>query len=509
MVMVLMLAGPVMAQEASLIDVLQSKGVLTKKEARQLKKGKGVTTSYDQQALIDLLRAKGILGESDVAQLQGPTTPRTSMVAAAPEITERLARVESQQQALQAQAQAQTEQQSKAVEELKKTAVADVKKSIDWLNRLSFFGDIRVRHEGFYQNGLEARNRQRLRLRFGARLTVSDEVEGNLRLASGNPNEITSNNQTMTDVFTRKPINIDNAYITLRPYKLLGWEKPYVSITGGKFSVNFFRPRAVMSSELVFDEDLTPEGAAEEFTLFEGKDVLRNVKLAAGQWAIKEFAADRNSYMVGEQLQATFAPTPKTQLTVAAGDYYFFRSDAVAQERNNNSSLVLTNSVILRNGKLAPGGNLITPSAANPIQRFAGGFNIMNAGGQLTLDTGHAKWPFTLMVDYAHNTEAKLGMNDAYLVGAGIGQTRDPGDVAFSAAWTRVETDSVISLFTLSDFGRNGGTNVQGPIVKVDYLLLPRLTLTAKGYFVNFIDRPVGQTNSTVNRMQLDALFAF
>jgi hypothetical protein len=45
--------------------------------------------------------------------------------------------------------------------------------------------------------------------------------------------------------------------------------------------------------------------------------------------------------------------------------------------------------------------------------------------------------------------------------------------------------------------------------VKVDYLLLPRLTLTAKGYFVNFINRPAGQTNSTVNRMQLDALFAF
>jgi hypothetical protein len=40
-------------------------------------------------------------------------------------------------------------------------------------------------------------------------------------------------------------------------------------------------------------------------------------------------------------------------------------------------------------------------------------------------------------------------------------------------------------------------------------MLLPRLTLTAKGYFVNFIDRPINLTNSTVNRMQLDALFAF
>jgi len=508
-VLLVTMAGAVQAQEASLIDILQSKGVLTKKEAQRLKKSKAATSGAEQAALIQLLQAKGILNEQDLAQLRSSLAPAVVAAPAAPEVNERLSRLESQQQALQQQTQAQAEQQSKAVEELKKTAVADVKKNIDWLNRFTFFGDIRVRHEGFYQDGLSARNRQRLRLRFGARVAVSDEIEGGLRLVSGDPNEIIANNQTLTDVFTRKPINIDNAYITLRPYKIFGWEKPYFSITGGKFVVNFLRPRALMPSELVFDEDLTPEGAAEEFTLFDGKGWLRSVKLAAGQWAIKEFAANRDSYMVGEQLQAAFAPTPGTQLTLAAGDYYFLRSDAVAQERNRNSALVLTNSVKLRNGQVVRGGDLITPSTTNPIQRFAGGFNIVNASAQLALDTGYARWPFTLMADYAHNTEAAFGMDDAYLIGAGLGQPRDPGDVAFSAAWTRIETDAVVSMFTQSDYGRRGGTNVQGPIVRLDYVLLPRLTLTAKGYFVNFIDRPHKQPNSAVNRIQLDALFAF
>jgi hypothetical protein len=64
-------------------------------------------------------------------------------------------------------------------------------------------------------------------------------------------------------------------------------------------------------------------------------------------------------------------------------------------------------------------------------------------------------------------------------------------------------------MFTLSDYGRRGGTNVQAPIAKIDYRLLPRLTLTAKGYFANFIDRLNGAKDSTVNRLQLDALFAF
>ncbi|MBM4259053.1 MAG: hypothetical protein FJ147_24530 [Deltaproteobacteria bacterium] len=495
--MVCLLVIPAHAQETSLIDILKAKGVLSQEDIQKLRArgGKGGSGEDDQQALISLLKAKGVLTDQDLANLKSPGVVPSN-------VSERLTRIEEQQKT-------QAEQQSKAVEELKKTAVADVKKNIDWLNRFSFFGDIRVRHEGFYQDDVTARNRQRLRLRFGARLQLSDELEAGVRIVTGDPNEVISNNQTLTDVFNRKTINLDHAYVTFRPGKSFGLEKSFFSLTAGKFGVNFFRPRAVMGSELIFDEDLSPEGLAEELTLFEGKDFFRSLKLAAGQWSIKEFFPGRDSYMLGEQIQLTVAPTAKSQLTLAFADYYFGRSDALALERNRNSQLVLTNSVRLRNGQVVRGGNLISPNTSNPIQRFTGGFNIVNASAQFTLDTGSARWPLTFMFDYAHNTEAKFGKNDAYLIGAGIGQTRNPGDWAFSALWTRVETDSVISMFTLSDFGRRGGTNVQGPIVKVDYMLLPRFTLTAKGYFVDLIDRPRGLTNATVNRMQLDALFAF
>lgn len=488
-------ATVVLAQGVSLVDMLQAKGVISEKEAQELKQaGTSGGANYDQQALIGLLRQKGILEEKDLAQLQTPPVA----APASREVTQWLSHLESKQLETQAQ-----------VEDMRKAAVADVKKDIDWLSRFTLFGDIRVRHEGFYQDGVSARNRQRFRLRVGARLKVSDELEGGIRLASGDPNEIVANNQTMTDVFTRKPINIDNAYITVRPSKSIGLDKAFFSITGGKFTVNFFRPRAIMTSEMIYDEDLSPEGIAEEITLFEGKDWLRSVKLAVGQWAAKEFTAGDDSYMLGEQIQVAMAPTSTTQLTLAVADYYFLNSEFIAQERNRNSALVLTNSVVLRDGTVVPGGDLIVPNAQNPIQSFYGGFNVFDLSGQLILDTGSPRWPFTLMFDYAHNFQARLGNDDAYLIGAGIGQTRDPGDWAFSALWTRVETDSVISMFTLSDYGRRGGTNVQGPIVKLDYMLMPRLTLTTKGYFVNFIDRPKGLTNSMVNRLQFDALFAF
>jgi hypothetical protein len=64
-------------------------------------------------------------------------------------------------------------------------------------------------------------------------------------------------------------------------------------------------------------------------------------------------------------------------------------------------------------------------------------------------------------------------------------------------------------MFALSDYGRRDGTNVQGSLAKLNSLLFPRLTLTATGYFVHCIDRPEGQQNSTVHRLQFDALFAF
>jgi putative porin len=511
LVIAVLWGGPAMAQEKSLVDILQAKGVLSKKEAQQLRKGTTAKTGgADQQALINLLRKKGILEADDLAQLQAPPAPAAGAPApTSPEVTQRLSHLETKQQQLEAQAQAQAEQQAKAAEDFRRTAVADVKKNIDWLSRISLFGDIRIRHEGFFQDGVAARNQERFRLRVGARIQVSDEFEGGFRLVSGDPNNIISNNQTMTDVFTRKPISIDTAYITVHPSTTIGLEKPFFSITGGKFVSNFFRPRAIMLSELVFDEDLTTEGAAEEVTLLEGQGIFRNLKLLGGQWALKEVSTGPDSYMVGEQALLNLAPTPISQLALAVGDYYFLNSKLVAQERNRNSQLTMTNSVRLQKGQVIPGGDLIVPSTTNPIQSFVGGFNIVDVAAQLNIDTRYPRWPVSLMFNFAHNMQADLGKDNAYLFGAGVGQTKNPGDWAVSALWERVETDSVISMFTLSDYGRRGGTNVEGPIAKIDYMLFPRLTLTTKGYFVNFIDRPKGLTNSMVNRLQFDALFAF
>jgi hypothetical protein len=389
-------------------------------------------------------------------------------------------------------------------------------RNFDWLNRLSFFGDGRFRVEGFYQDqgsGANARTRERIRLRLGMRARISDELEGVLRLASGTANDPISTNQSLDNLFSRKPISIDQWYLQFSPgqsFGLGGWEWKPLTIYAGKMSNTLWRPRAGLESEMIFDGDLTPEGTAERFTFFQASEgLLRRLELNAVQWLAREASRAAEAMVLGGQMVGNFQLHPKVNMTVGLGDYYFSHDSLFAKERNSNSELKVTNAVRLKDGKIQQGGASISPSATNPIIDFVSGFNIFTAGAQFDVNTGYPQWPLGIFLDYAHNTEAVGGDDNAIWVGAGLGVLRNPGDFSFAAAWGRVETESVMSMFSYSDFGRDGGTNVQGPFLAVNYLLLPRLTLTAKNHFVSFIDRPKGASNSTLNRFQLDAQLAF
>jgi hypothetical protein len=90
------------------------------------------------------------------------------------------------------------------------------------------------------------------------------------------------------------------------------------------------------------------------------------------------------------------------------------------------------------------------------------------------------------------------------------------GDWAGYALYEYLQQDAVVSAFTWSDFGV-GGTNQKGPVVGLNYQLLNPLTVSAKAYFTNFIDRPFTASQGTANwvnnptqtRLQLDAVLKF
>ncbi len=452
----------------------------------------GATTAYAQkrsvaEELIEILEADGKLSKSKADELR------------------QRAKVEN-------------EAREAGVEAFRRDPVKAIKaeRDFDWLNRLSFFGDMRARMEGFYQNegpSGNARTRERVRLRFGMRARISDEIEGVLRLASGTANDPISTNQSLDNLFNKKSINLDQAYLTFSPgatFGLGGWEWKPLTITAGKMTNTLWKPRAGMVSEMIFDDDLTPEGTAETFTPYQSSEgFVRRFQINAVQWLAKEAARASEAFIWGGQLVGNFQLDPKVNMTLGVGDYYFSHDSLFAKERTTNSDLKLTNAVKLKDGKIVKGGASFSPSATNPIVDFVSGFNILNVGAQFDINTGYPQWPVGLFLDYAHNTDAKGGDDNAYWAGASLGVLKNPGDFAFSAVYARVETESLMSYFTYRDIGHDGGTNHQGPFLRVDYLLLPRLTLTAKNHFVSFIDRPKGASNSLLNRFQLDAQLAF
>ncbi len=76
------------------------------------------------------------------------------------------------------------------------------------------------------------------------------------------------------------------------------------------------------------------------------------------------------------------------------------------------------------------------------------------------------------------------------------------------------------SLFSYSDLdyvqkkaSQKGATNVTASILRVDYLLLPNLQLTAKTHFINALDRSDSNASltgsPTLVRTQLDAVVKF
>ncbi|TMB56692.1 MAG: hypothetical protein E6J60_05530 [Deltaproteobacteria bacterium] len=280
-----------------------------------------------------------------------------------------------------------------------RTASADAKKAVslpDWLSRTTVFGDVRYRHEGFYNQPhaqkavVTARNRERIRARLGVRFAYSDELSATIRGASGNPNDPISTNETLTSDFTRKNFNLDWAYLTFAPGQSFGIRPGAAAFSAGKFPLPMFRV-----GELVFDEDVSPEGLSQTFQLL-GQPLgpLDQVKLHGLEWTFAEIANQQDGWMFGGQVNPSLH-FGGVQLEAGLAQYWWLNPDLIAQalSRNTtaftasgaavanssfNSSLVNTNLLVTKSIQpptTTPGRK---PAAFTAITGYKSGFNQSN-----------------------------------------------------------------------------------------------------------------------------------
>jgi len=371
----------------------------------------------------------------------------------------------------------------------------------DWVSKITPFGDIRYRHEGFYNQQINeksdsvvhARNRERIRWRFGAKYTYSDELSATFRLASGDPNDPISTNETLTGDFTRKHVNLDWAYMTVAPGKTFGWRPGVFTINAGKFPNPMFRV-----GEMVFDDDLSPEGLNETVQLLgEPCGPLDQVKIHAQQWTLNEVSNGEDAWMFGGQINPLMH-FGDVQLEGGIGQYWWRDADLIAQAANTNSVIkqFTTNRVILA-------------SDGKTIDGFQSGFNTTNLNAAATIpNVAGGTMPLKIFGDYIYNWDAANTSRQGVQGGFRLGNPKEQGDWAASLLYEYLETDATISTFAWSDFG-NGATNEQGPVVAFDYQLFKPLTLTARSYFTKFIDPAPDINNRMQVRLQLDAMLRF
>jgi hypothetical protein len=156
-------------------------------------------------------------------------------------------------------------------------------------------GDLRYRNEGIYKEDSKDRNRHRVRARIGISAVIFDGLDGMFRLASGSDDPV-STNQTLGGAFSTMSVGLDLAYLDFHPKNPDG-----LHVFAGKMKNPFFR---LQKTELVWDGDLNPEGAATVFKKKAGK-ILEFTACLAGFW-VEERKKAEDTWLAGAQIGLEF-----------------------------------------------------------------------------------------------------------------------------------------------------------------------------------------------------------
>jgi len=357
------------------------------------------------------------------------------------------------------------EETRKLVEEI----LADKKLSPDlpsWLDNLKFSGDLRLREEYFARTNQVGNNgdddRQRFRLRFGfTKQWPKEDLEVGFRLASGNNNDPTSTNQTMEDNFQKQSIWIDRAYAKWSPKAVKG-----LSLTGGKMAQPW------VSTDMVWDEDVNPEGAWLQYDIPGLGDFQPFV--GGGLFSLTYNAGDTpESTMTAYAVGWNWNVVKDVKWTCAFNWYTYSQSDIAA----------LTAPWTVR-------GNTVTDSYEL--------FDIVNKVGFVAFNL-----PMEACFDFVHNPSGDpQGRNLAYSVGLKVGKNKKKGDWSLGYTYKHIEANAVVGNFSDADFG---GANRQGHVWKASY----NLTDACSAGLAFFLTEPLSRPDEDRMTIQADLLWKF
>lgn len=380
--------------------------------------------------------------------------------------------------------------------------------SSGWIGRWVWKGDFRYRNENIDQEyTVRARNRDRLRLRFGAVGRVNDDTKVELQLTTSENADARSPNQTLTDASSRKPIVVDTAFVE--------WAaNDFVKVQAGKMRYPWVR-----TSSYFYDGDVNPEGLAAFWQ--QGAN-----GFFGSAWVsrLAERSANADSSLFGAQFGYRNTASDGTRVLLAAG---YFDHGAVQGYNNIQSgsaggyfgNSTTTSTAICR-----------TPVVGAGVACLANDYNIVEVIGEY--QTKLAGQPLLLFFDYAKNNAANYkfvstnptqnipaGLDTATAVGVTFGRAvaTIPGSWELGYIYQKIEKDSLFGQWVDSDINA-GNTDAKGGALRGAYQIGKnwRFNFT---YFMNqtnmdvatAVTYPTAQNvfNRDYKRLQLDLNWTF
>jgi hypothetical protein len=343
-------------------------------------------------------------------------------------------------------------------------------------------GDFRLRYEHTDEEGKDKEvNRGRIRLRLGIKAEVTDTVDVGAVLATGSEDPV-STNQTLGSEFTTKEIRLDQAYATWKPIDSL-------KFIGGKFKDPWFHPADFYKSELIWDEDLRPEGLAANYQA-------GPFFVDAGYFIVQESGSPANVTLYGAQ-GGYKGELGFGELLIGTGIHRF---DTVKGKNVNDFTYNADEGGDSFGNKLDANGNFV--SGFVPWNIFAGlGFKAFNL-------------PAKVYGEYVINTDAEplvvngvetVGKEETgWIAGVEVGHTKEPLSWEARFSWRDVERDAVFGTFADSDFN-GGGTGGKGLELNAGL----QLTKGWQGALTYFHDKNNFGDERDFDRLQVDLKYKF
>ena len=414
-------------------------------------------------------------------------------------------------------------------------------------------GDLRLRDEPFFggpSTQALVRHRGRLRARVNINARLNDEISGGLTLASGHLEDAISTNQDLDAFYSRKPIQLDRAFINYNPRQL----RP-LTLTAGKFAVPWYR------TELTWDNDVNVEGAAQTLNFaLANTPVLKRIAVVGFELPFAQTTgvnfnfrpgdtnrSIRQSAVYGGQLQTEWQLAPWLKLSAYAAFYNWHNADPVALAVNvlnsanpNRGSLrlggfSLQNSVTVWTQSTsvpATAGGATTVNSSILNAQFASKFGLLDTIARFDIRTRSAKWPVILIADLVQNTKACANIagflapapaagatvtatttapcnsrdRQAYWLEGRLGRNTERGDWQFAYTRMFIEREAVLGAYNFSDLRQ--ASNVSQHRAEVFYNPLRNIQFGFTGLF----GRPLGSSapaETILKRLQFDVLYRF